>query len=44
MKRFLYFAAAAAMLLAAAWELVTITRAHNEYASRPVPFFQEENT
>ena len=40
----LYYGCAAAMLLAAAWELVTITRAHNEYASRPVPFFQEENT
>ena len=40
----LYYGCAAAMLLGAAWELVTIIRAHNEYASRPVPFFQEENT
>ena len=39
----LYYASAAVMLLAAVWELVIIIRAHNEYASRPVPFFQEED-
>jgi hypothetical protein len=38
----LYYACAAAMLAAACWELVIINRAHNEYASRPVPFFGEE--
>ena len=37
-----YYACAAAMLLAAIWQLVIIIRAHNEYASRPVPFFEEE--
>ncbi len=37
-----YYACAAAMLLAAIWQLAIITRAHNEYASRPVPFFDEE--
>ena len=36
-----YYICAAAMLAAAIWELVIITRAHNEYASRPVPFFEE---
>ena len=39
----LYYGCAAVMLLAAIWELLSITRAHNEYASRPVPFFQEEH-
>ena len=39
----LYYGCTAAMLLAAIWELLTITRAHNEYASRPVPFFKEES-
>ena len=34
-----YYACAAAMLAASAVELVIINRAHNEYASRPVPFF-----
>ena len=28
------------MLAASAAELVIINRAHNEYASRPVPFFE----
>ena len=37
----LYYICSAGMLLAAIWELWTITQAHNEYASRPVPFFQE---
>lgn len=37
-----YYGCAAAMLLCAVWSLVTITRAHNEYASRPVPFFEGE--
>lgn len=37
-----YYACAAAMLAAAIWELVIITRAHNEYASRPIPFFERE--
>ena len=35
----LYYACAAAMLLAAIWELILVIRAHNEYASRPVPYF-----
>ena len=39
----LYYACAAVMLVAAIWELGVITRAHNEYASRPVPFFEEES-
>ena len=37
-----YYACAAAMLAASAVELVIINRAHNEYASRPVPFFERE--
>ena len=37
-----YYACAAALLLASAVELVMINRAHNEYASRPVPFFGEK--
>lgn len=37
-----YYGIAAAMLLAAILELVIIIRAHNEYASRPVPFFGKE--
>ena len=42
MKKILLFLAAV-MLVAAIWELGVITRAHNEYASRPVPFFEEES-
>ncbi len=38
----IYYACAAAMLAASAAELVIINRAHNEYASRPVPFFGEK--
>ena len=37
-----YYACAAAMLLSSAVELIMINRAHNEYASRPVPFFGKE--
>ena len=37
MKKILLIAAA--MLLATIIELVIMNRAHNEYASRPVPFF-----
>lgn len=37
-----YYACAAVMLAAAAAELVIINRAHNEYASRPVPFFEDK--
>jgi len=37
-----YYLATAGMLGAAIWELVMINRAHNEYASRPVPFFGEK--
>ena len=36
----IYYACAAAMLLASLVELVMINRSHNEYASRPVPFFE----
>ncbi len=35
----LFYICAAAMLAAAIWELLLIIRAHNEYASRPVPYF-----
>ena len=35
----LFYGCAAAMLAAAVWELTIIIRAHNEYASRPVPYF-----
>ena len=35
----LYYACAVAMLASSVWELVLISRAHNEYASRPVPYF-----
>ena len=38
----IYYGCAAAMLIASAVELVIINRAHNEYASRPVPFFHGE--
>ena len=38
----LYYICAAVMLLASTVELVIINRAHNEYASRPVPFFDRE--
>ena len=37
----IFYACAAAMLAASAIELVIMNRAHNEYASRPVPFFGE---
>lgn len=37
-----YYGCAAAMLLAAIWELAFIIRGHNEYASRPIPFFEKE--
>ena len=32
----------AAILIAAMIELVIMNRAHNEYASRPVPFFEDK--
>ena len=35
----IYYGCAAAILIAAMIELVIMNRAHNEYASRPVPFF-----
>ena len=35
----LYYVCIAALLAAAIWELLIMNRAHNEYASRPVPFF-----
>ena len=35
----LFYACTAAMLCAAIWELIIIIRAHNQYASRPVPYF-----
>ena len=35
----IFYACAAAMLTASIAELVMMNRAHNEYASRPVPFF-----
>ncbi len=38
----LYYGCACAMLLSAIWELVLVNRAHNEYASRPVPYFGEK--
>lgn len=38
----LFYGCAAAMLLSSAIELLIINRAHNEYASRPVPFFGEK--
>ena len=38
----IYYACAAALLVASALELIMINRAHNEYASRPVPFFGEK--
>ena len=34
-----FYGCAAAMLAAAIWELAVTIRAHNEYASRPVPYF-----
>ena len=41
-----YYGCALAMLAAAIIELVILNRSHNEYASRPVPFFggEEEKT
>ena len=38
----IYYACSAAMLLASAIELIIMNRSHNEYASRPVPFFGEK--
>ena len=38
----IYYACAAAMLIASMIELLIINRAHNEYATRPVPFFGEK--
>ncbi|MBQ9211775.1 MAG: hypothetical protein IJ153_08760 [Clostridia bacterium] len=38
----IYYGCAAAMLISAGIELVMINRAHNEYASRPTPFFGEK--
>ena len=38
----IYYGCAAAMLVASIIELVMMNRAHNEYASRPVPFFGEK--
>ena len=38
----IYYACAAALLLASLAELFIINRSHNEYASRPVPFFGEK--
>ena len=35
----LFYGCAVVMLAAAIWELILIIRAHNEYASRPVPYF-----
>ena len=37
-----YYGCAVAMLAAAIWELAAIIRGHNEYASRPIPFFEKE--
>ena len=37
-----FYAVSLGMLGAAIWELGMINRAHNEYASRPVPFFGEK--
>ena len=34
-----YYACAAAVLISSLIELILVNRAHNEYASRPVPFF-----
>ncbi len=34
-----FYGCAVAMLAAAIWELAVTIRAHNEYASRPVPYF-----
>ena len=38
----IYYICAAVMLAASAVELIIINRSHNEYASRPVPFFGEK--
>ena len=38
----IYYICAAAMLLSSMVELVWVNRSHNEYASRPVPFFGEK--
>ncbi len=35
----LFYAVSAGLLAAAIWELILIIRGHNEYASRPVPYF-----
>lgn len=37
-----YYGCAAAVLAATIWELALINRAHNEYASRPVPYFDHQ--
>ncbi len=37
-----FYGCAAAMLASSAVELIMVNRAHNEYASRPVPFFGKE--
>ncbi len=38
----IFYACAAAMLISTGVELILINTAHNEYASRPVPFFGEK--
>ena len=38
----IFYACGAAMLAASLLELILMNRAHNEYASRPVPFFNGE--
>ena len=38
----IYYICAAVMLATSAVELIIINRSHNEYASRPVPFFGEK--
>lgn len=38
----IYYICSAAMLISSIIELLIINRAHNEYASRPVPFFGEK--
>ena len=38
----IYYGCAGAMLAAAIVELIIMNRSHNEYASRPVPFFGEK--
>ena len=38
----LFYGCAAAMLISSGLELLMVNLAHNEYASRPVPFFEEK--